>query len=104
MTKFELYLPLKHNDGTAIERAKLKEIQHQLIAVFGAMTLSSLSAPLQGKWRYGGVEYIDDILRIDIIAKEEWDSIQFLKTFKRQLKRILRQLDILITVQYVHTI
>ena len=68
------------------------------------MTLSSLSAPLQGKWRYGGVEYIDDILRIDIIAKEEWDSIQFLKNFKRQLKRILRQLDILITVQYVHTI
>jgi len=62
------------------------------------------SAPLQGKWRYGGVEYIDDILRIDIIAKEEWDSIQFLKNFKRQLKRILRQLDILITVQYVHTI
>ena len=104
MTKFEVYLPLKHNDGTAIERAKLKEIQHQLIAVFGAMTLSSLSAPLQGTWRYGGVEYIDDILRIDIIAKEEWDSIQFLKNFKRQLKRILRQLDILITVQYVHTI
>jgi hypothetical protein len=104
MTKFELYLPLKHNDGTAIEAEKLKEIQHQLIAVFGAMTLSSLSAPLQGKWRYGGVEYIDDILRIDIIAKEEWDSIQFLKNFKRQLKRILRQLDILITVQYVHTI
>ena len=104
MTKFELYLPLKHNDGTAIEAEKLKEIQHQLIAVFGAMTLSSLSAPLQGTWRYGGVEYIDDILRIDIIAKEEWDSIQFLKNFKRQLKRILRQLDILITVQYVHTI
>ena len=104
MTKFELYLPLKHNDGTAIEAEKLKEIQHQLIAVFGAMTLSSLSAPLQGKWRYGGVEYIDDILRIDIIAKEEWDSIQFLKNFKRRLKRKLRQLDILITVQYVHTI
>lgn len=104
MTKFELYLPLKHNDGTAIDAEKLKEIQHQLIAVFGAMTLSSLSAPLQGKWRYGGVEYIDDILRIDIIAKEEWDSIQFLKNFKRRLKRKLRQLDILITLQYVHTI
>jgi hypothetical protein len=104
MTKFELYLPLKHNDGTAIEAEKLKEIQHQLIAVFGAMTLSSLSAPLQGKWRYGGVEYIDDILRIDIIAKEEWDSIQFLKNFKRRLKRKLRQLDVLITLQYLHTI
>jgi hypothetical protein len=72
--------------------------------VFGALTMSSLSAPLQGKWRYGGVEFIDDIIRIDIIAKEDWDSIQFFKNFKRRLKRKLRQLDILITVQYVHTI
>ncbi len=104
MTKFEIYLPLKHNDGTNIEDKKLEEIQQQLIAVFGAMTLSSLSAPLQGKWRYGGVEYTDDIIRIDIIAKEEWDSIQFFKNFKRRLKRNLRQLDILITVQYVHAI
>jgi len=104
MTKFEIYLPLKYNDGTEIETKKLKEIQQHLIAVFEAMTLSSLSAPLQGKWRYGGVEYIDDIVRIDIIAREDWDSIQFFKNFKRRLKRNLRQLDILITLQYVHTI
>jgi hypothetical protein len=104
MTEFEIYLPLKHNDGSDIEAEKLDEIQHQLIAVFGALTMSSLSAPLQGKWRYGGVEFIDDIIRIDIIAKEDWDSIQFFKNFKRRLKRKLRQLDILITVQYVHTI
>ena len=104
MTKFEIYLPLKYNDGTDIETEKLKEIQQQLIAVFGALTLSSLAAPLQGKWRYGGVEYVDDIIRIDIIAREEWDSIQFFKNFKRRLKRNLRQLDILITVQYIHTI
>ena len=104
MTKFEIYLPLRYNDGSDIETEKLKEIQQQLIAVFGAMTLSSLSSPLQGKWRYGGVEYIDDIFRIDIIDREEWDTIQFFKNFKRRVKRTLRQLDILITVQYVHTI
>jgi hypothetical protein len=104
MTKFEIYLPLKHNDGTDIEAEKLEEIQQQLMAVFGALTVSSLSAPLQGKWRYGGVEYLDEIYRVDIVARDEWDSIQFFKNFKRRLKRSLRQLDILITVQYVHTI
>ena len=104
MTKFEVYLPLRYNDGTDIETEKLKEIQHQLIAVFGAMTLSSLSAPLQGKWRYGGVEYIDDIFRIDIIDREEWDTIQFFKNFKRRLKRKLRQIDILITMQHIYVI
>jgi hypothetical protein len=40
MTKYEIYLPLKYNDGTGIEPEKLEEIQQQLIAVFGAMTVS----------------------------------------------------------------
>ena len=102
MTKYEIYLPLKYNEGNEIEPEKLEEIQQQLLAAFGSMTVSSLSAPLQGTWRYGGVEFVDDILRIEIITKE--DSNHFFKRFKRQLKRALRQLDILITVQYIHTI
>ena len=102
MTKYELYLPLKYNDGSDIQSETLEEIQHQLIAVFGAMTVTSLSAPLQGTWRYGGVEFVDDIIRIEIITKE--DSNDFFKSFKRQLKKTLHQFDILITVQYIHMI
>ncbi len=104
MTKYEIYLPLKYNDGTGIEPEKLEEIQQQLIAVFGAMTVSSLSAPLQGTWRYGGVEFVDDIIQIEIITEADPGLNQFFKNFKRQLKRKLRQLDILITVQDIHTI
>jgi hypothetical protein len=102
MTKYEIYLPLKYNDGNRIEPQKLKEIRQQLIVVFGALTASSLSAPFQGTWRYGGVEFVDDIIRIEIITKE--DSNAFFKTLKRQLKKTLRQHDILITLQYIHTI
>src|SRR5215216_7639558 len=101
MKIYEIYLPLKYNTGNEIEAEKLEEIQQQLIAVFGAMTVSSLSAPLQGTWRYGGVEFVDDIIRIEIITDED---LRFFKSFKRQLKRELRQLDILITVQDIHTI
>jgi hypothetical protein len=96
MTKYDIYLPLKYNDGSDIERKKLEEIQQQLVAVFGAITVSSLSAPFKGTWRYGGVEFVDDIVRIEIITDEEF---YFFKNFKRQLKRELRQLDILITAQ-----
>ena len=104
MTKYEIYLPLKYNDGTGIEPEKLEEIQQQLIAVFGALTASSLLAPFQGTWRYGGVEFVDDIIRIEIITERDLISNRFFKNFKRQLKRTLRQLDILITVQDIHTI
>src|SRR5215216_2697121 len=101
MKKYEIYLPRRYNNGKKIEPQKLKEIRQQLVAVFGALTASSLSAPLQGTWRYGGVEFVDDIIRIEIITDED---LRFFKSFKRQLKRELRQLDILITVQDIHTI
>ena len=101
MNKYEIFLPLKYNSGTAIEPEKIEQIQEQLMAAFGAITVSSFLAPFQGTWRYGGVEFIDDIIRIEVITKEEFE---FFKNFKRRLKRKLRQIDILITLQYIHVI
>jgi hypothetical protein len=43
MKKYEIYLPLKYNDGTEIEAEKIKQIREELIAVFGALTVSSQS-------------------------------------------------------------
>jgi hypothetical protein len=34
MRKYEIYLPLKYNDGTEIEAEKIKQIREELIAVF----------------------------------------------------------------------
>jgi hypothetical protein len=50
MKKYEIYLPLKYNDGREIEAEKIKQIREKLIAVFGALTVSSQSAPYQGSW------------------------------------------------------
>ena len=104
MKKYEIYLPLKYNDGRQIEPEKLKEIREQLIAVSGAITVSSCSAPYQGTWTYGGVEFVDDIVRIEILVDEDLTSNRFFKRYKQQLKRSLRQFDILITVQDVQRI
>ena len=106
MKKYEIYLPLKYNDGKKIESEKLKEIRQQLMAVFEGITISSMSSPYEGTWRSAGVEFKDNIIRIEIITTEDedLDSLRFFKNFKRQLKRTLRQLDILITVQDIHRI
>lgn len=104
MKKYEIYLPLKYNDGKKIESEKLKEIRQQLMAVFDGITLSSMSAPYEGTWRSAGVEFKDNIIRIEIITTEDPDSLRYFKNFKRQLKRNLRQIDILITVQDIYRI
>ena len=103
MKKYEIYLPLKYNDGREIEAEKIKQIREKLIAVFGALTVSSQSAPYQGSWKYGGVDFIDDIIKIEIIAAGDKDR-KFFKEFKEQLKRLLKQIDILITAQNIRTI
>jgi hypothetical protein len=41
MKKYEIYLPLKYNDGKKIESEKLIEIQQQLMAYL-AVSLSAL--------------------------------------------------------------
>jgi hypothetical protein len=104
MKKYEIYLPLKYNDGRQIEAEKIKQIREELIAVFGALTVSFQSAPYQGSWKYGGVDFIDDIIKIEIIAGADRKTERFFRQFKERLKRLLKQIDILITAQNIHTI
>jgi hypothetical protein len=47
MKRYEIYLPLKYNNGSEIEPEKIKQIREELIAAFGALTVSSQSAPYQ---------------------------------------------------------
>ena len=104
MKKYEIYLPLKYNDGREIEPEKIKQIREELIDVFGALTVSSQAAPYQGRWKYGGVDFIDDIIKIEIIAGDDRKTESFLRRYKEHLKRILQQIDILITAQIIRTI
>ena len=104
MKKYEIYVPLKYNDGTEIEAEKIKRIRIELIAAFGAITVSSQSAPYQGTWKYGGVDFIDDIIKFEIIAGADKKTEAYFRRFKQRLKRLLKQIDILITAQNIRTI
>ncbi len=105
MKKYEIYVPLKYNDGKEIEAEKIKQVREKLISAFGALTVSSQSAPYQGRWKYGGVEFIDDIIKIEVIVPAaDRRTDKFFRQFKKYLKGLLRQVDILITVQTIRTV
>ena len=104
MREYKIYLPLKYNNGKDIEEEKLREIKADLVEAFGAITVSSLSSPYQGRWKYGGVEYIDDIIKIEIVAANDRATKKFFKEFKEHLKKSLRQIDILITTHGIQVI
>jgi hypothetical protein len=89
--EYEIYLPLKYNDGTEIEPETLKQIRQRLFPVFGSGYGQFSFRTLSRYVRYGGVQFVDDYNL-------------FFKNFKEQLKRTLRQFDILITVHNIETI
>ena len=104
MREYKIYLPLKYNDGTAIKDAKFRTIKSDLVNKFGAITVSSLTAPYQGRWKYGGVEFLDDIITIEIVTSDDRATKKFFKDLKEQLKRDLDQIDILITTHGIQVI
>src|SRR2546423_833497 len=104
MREYSIYLPLKYNDGSVIEADKVRRIKSELVDRFGAVTVSSLLAPYQGTWKYGGVEFLDDIITIEVVASDDRATKKFFKDFKERLKRELRQIDILITTHGIQVI
>jgi len=95
MNKYEIYLPLKYNNGAAGEDTTT--VDGYIWGHNSQFTICSIRRHLA----FGGVEFVDDIIRIEVITKEE---LEFFKNFKRRLKRKLRQIEILITMQYIHVI
>jgi hypothetical protein len=104
MKKYEIYLPLKYNDGSTIEARKITRIREELADVFGARTVSSQAAPYQGAWNHRGMDFIEDIIKIEVIARADRKTQLFFKKFKERLKRLLKQIDVLIIAQDIQTI
>jgi len=55
-------------------------------------------------WKYNGVEYIDDIIKIEVVATNDRATKKFFTDFKERLKESLRQIDILITTHGIQVI
>ena len=104
MRKYDIYLPLNYNNGKPIEATKITKICDELALMFGAITTSPVTAPYKGRWKYGGVEYVDEIMKIEVLTSGDKTTKQFLKDFKEQLKKDLQQIDILITTHGIQVI
>ena len=104
LKKYEIYLPLKCNDGREIEAEKIK----QIVKSCSLFLARSLSAPnllsIKGVESTEAWNIIDDIIKIEIIAGADRKIEGFFRGYKEPLKRLLKQIDILITAQNIRTI
>ncbi len=104
MKKYEIYLPLKYNDGTDIEPEKFYQVRITLSALFGGLTSSSMAAPFEGTWIHQGIEYKDMVIKLEIITSDDDKMEKFFRDYKEALKEVFQQKEILITVQEIRTL
>ena len=101
MRRLELLLPLNYNDGAAIELEKLLQTTEELDQRFGGTTRDTVG--ITGTWRYGGILYRDNLVRIRIDTDDP-TAVAFLKGYKEVLKERLQQIDIWITAHEIEII
>ena len=104
MRRYEIYLPLKYNDGTDIEIEKFEIVEKELLSLFGGLTASSSLSPLEGVWRHQDIQYRDKIVRFEIITESDKRIESFFKEYKETLKKRFRQKEVFITVHDIKTI
>ena len=94
MKEYELYVPTTYNDGSAIESEKLVYIRERLLEQFRSLTF--LPQHNDGFWTMGGVTFRDSIVIYRVVAEKVRPARRFFRQLKEELKRILRQEEILI--------
>ncbi len=102
MKEYDLFIPLYHNDGSEIEPAKLLRLEDQLLGEFNGLTV--FPQPNRGYWRMGGVTYRDEIIIYRVVTPNRRAARRFLRQLKEELKRDLKQEEILIIERDVETL
>jgi hypothetical protein len=92
-TRYEILLPLRHNDGRELEAQKLLQTKNELVQKFGALTVDP--HPVESRWTRSGVTYEDMLLKFIVDVDRDTDETQrFFREHKEQLKQRFEQLDV----------
>jgi len=102
---FTIFLPLADNNGVAFPESIFEEVGNELVRKFGGATRMkpvSQSAYL-GQWfePISEATYTDEIIVALVLTDPSSDTDEFFIQIKEDLKRLFRQLDILIMAHAV---
>jgi hypothetical protein len=93
--RFEILLPQRFNDGSAVPDELFGQTILDLRKKFGA--LSSETQIIRGIWEHAAQSYRDDLIRIFIDVPDTPENQQFFREYKEQLKVRFQQIEIRIT-------
>lgn len=93
--RYEMLLPLKHNDGRTVSEEKLLLTREDLVARFGGISLRP--NVIVGIWVHEGVRYEDELLQFSADVEDTPENQEFFAHFKATLLERFEQVEIYIT-------
>ena len=102
MKEYDVFLPLKYNDGTPIEARKFLKLRDWLLEHFDGLTY--FPQPNEGFWRLANVTYRDEIVIYRVLSQNPATARRMLKKLKVRLLRGFHQEEILIVEREVKTL
>ena len=100
--RFEVLLPLRFNDGTAVPDDAIADTLLELEERFGAVSCETQT--IRGQWRYEGQSYRDDLVRVFVDVADEAECRKYFIECKDRLKTRFRQLDIWMTTYLIEVL
>jgi hypothetical protein len=100
--EYDIFVPLRYNDGAPIKGLKFQQLQLSLLEQFGGLTYFPQAN--QGFWKLADVTYRDEIVIYRVIASDSRRSKKYLRNLKEKLKADLQQEEILIVERDVESL
>lgn len=94
MKEYDLFVPRTYNDGSPVERKKLRKIKRLLADEFSGVTEIHLRK--KGWWKMGRVTFRDKITIFRVYAATTRSARKFFRELKEHLKEDLQQEEILV--------
>jgi hypothetical protein len=92
--RYEILLPLKHNDGRPVSDDTLNQTRETLVEKFEGVSVQPQS--VLGMWVHEGARYEDTTVRVTVDVEDTAENYQFFVEFKKTLMDRFEQLDIYI--------
>ena len=92
--RYEILLPLKHNDGRPVSDDKLNETREELVEQFDGISIQPQS--ILGIWVHEGTRYEDTCVRLTVDIEDTPENRQFFLDFKQILLQRFEQIEIYI--------
>ena len=92
--RFEILLPLRHNDGRPVSDDKLNQTREELVERFEGISVQPQS--ILGIWVREAARYEDTSVRLTVDVEDTPENRQFFVNFKMTLLQRFEQIEVYI--------